>query len=53
MLACCPLAELGCTNAGVGAAGGEDFLTADPMANAATSPNTSAAASSSQRLRTS
>ncbi len=31
--------------------GADVFLTADPMANAATSPTTSAAASSSQRLR--
>jgi hypothetical protein len=32
--------------------GADVFLTADPMANAATSPTTSAAASSSQRFRT-
>jgi hypothetical protein len=53
MLACCALPELDWARDGVGAAGAEDFLTADPMANAATSPTTSAAASSSQRLRTS
>jgi hypothetical protein len=31
----------------------DDFLIADPIAKAATSPTTSAAANSSQRLRTS
>ena len=53
MLACCPLAELDCAKDGVGTVGADDFFTADPMANAATRPSTSAAASSSQRLRTS
>jgi hypothetical protein len=52
MLACCPLAELDWASDPVGA-GVEVFLIADPMANAATSPITSATASSSQRLRTS
>ena len=50
MLACCPLAELDWASDPV-AAGVEVFLIADPMANAATSPITSARASSSQRFR--
>lgn len=53
IVACCPLAELAWASDPVGAGGADVFLTADPMANAATSPRTSAAASSSQRLRTS
>jgi len=53
MVACDPLAELDCASVPGGAAGGEVFLIADPMANAATSPTTSASARSSQRLRTS
>ena len=53
MTAACALAELDCASDPVGAGGADVFLTTDPMANAATSPTTSAAASSSQRLRTS
>lgn len=52
MLACCPLAELDGASDPVGVAV-EVVLTADPMAKAATSPTTSAAASINQRLRTS
>jgi hypothetical protein len=52
MLACCPLAELDGASDPVGAEA-DVFLIADPTANAATSPTTSAAASISQRLRTS
>lgn len=50
MLACCPLAELDGASDPVGV-GADVFLTADPMANAATSPTSSAAASITQRLR--
>jgi hypothetical protein len=53
IVACCAPAELDCASDPAGAAGADDFLTADPMANAATSPTTSARPSSSQRLRTS
>jgi hypothetical protein len=52
MVACCPLAELEGASDPV-AAGADVFLTADPMANAATSPTTSATASIAHRLRTS
>jgi hypothetical protein len=52
MLACCALAELDWASDSV-MVGADVFLTADPMANAAASPATSANASSSQRLRTS
>ena len=52
MDACCALAELDWARDPVGA-GADVFLTADPIAKAATSPTTSAMASSSQRLRTS
>jgi hypothetical protein len=52
MLTCCALAALDWASDPV-AAGADVFLTADPMANAATSPTTRAAANSSQRLRTS
>ncbi len=53
MVACCALPALDWANAAVGAGADDVFLTADPMAKAATSPITSAAANSSQRLRTS
>ncbi len=53
MLACWELAEAAGASVPGAAAGAEDFLTAEPIAKAATSPTTSAAASSSQRLRTS
>jgi hypothetical protein len=53
MFACCPFEALDWTNDPVVAAGADVFLTADPMANAAPSPMTSATISSSQRLRTS
>jgi hypothetical protein len=53
MLACCELAEAAGASVPGATAGAEDFLTAEPMTKAATSPTTSAAASSSQRLRTS
>jgi hypothetical protein len=52
MVACCALAELDWAR-DAATAGADVFLTADPMANAATSPTTSARTSSSQRLRTS
>jgi hypothetical protein len=52
MLACCPLTEPEGASDPVGVAV-EVVLTADPMANAATSPTTSAAVSINQRLRTS
>jgi hypothetical protein len=52
ILACCALAALDGASDPV-AAGVEVFLTADPMAKAATSPITRAAANSSHRLRTS
>jgi hypothetical protein len=52
MLTCCALAALDWASDPV-TAGADVFLIADPMANAATSPTTSAAANSSQRLRTS
>ena len=52
MAACCALAEPDWASDPVGA-GADVFLTADPIAKAATSPTTSARASSSQRLRTS
>jgi hypothetical protein len=51
MPACCPLAELDGASEPVGAEV-EVFLIAEPTANAATSPATSAATSISQRLRT-
>lgn len=53
MLACCALAEPACASDPVAAGGAELFLTADPIANAATSPSTNATAKSSQRFRTS
>jgi hypothetical protein len=53
MLACCALPVLDGASDDPVAAGADVFLTADPMAKAATSPITSAAANSSQRLRTS
>jgi hypothetical protein len=53
MLACCELAEAAGASVPGATAGAEDFFTADPIAKAATSPTTSAAASTSQRLRTS
>jgi hypothetical protein len=53
MLACCVLAALDWASDPGATVGVDDFLTADPMAKAATSPTTSATASSSQRLRTS
>jgi hypothetical protein len=52
MLARWALAELDWASEPVGA-GADVFLIAEPTANAATSPTTSASASSSQRLRTS
>lgn len=52
MLTWCALAALDWASDPV-TAGADVFLTADPMANAATSPTTKAAANSSQRLRTS
>lgn len=52
MVACCVLAEPDWASDAVGA-GADVFLTADPMAKAATSPTTSASPSKSQRLRTS
>lgn len=53
MLACCALAALDEASEPVVAGAAEVFLTAEPMAKAATSPTTRAAASSNQRLRTS
>jgi hypothetical protein len=53
MLACCELAEAAGASVPGATAGAEDFFTADPITKAATSPTTSAAASRSQRLRTS
>ncbi|HEY6525345.1 MAG TPA: hypothetical protein VIY10_16295 [Solirubrobacteraceae bacterium] len=53
MLACCELPALDGASEDPVTAGADVFLTADPMAKAATSPITSAAANSSQRLRTS
>ncbi|HXD67176.1 MAG TPA: hypothetical protein VNV17_21295 [Solirubrobacteraceae bacterium] len=53
MLACCELPALDGASDEPVTVGADVFLTADPMAKAATSPMTSAAANSSQRLRTS
>ncbi|MGH2894028.1 MAG: hypothetical protein ACRDPM_12295 [Solirubrobacteraceae bacterium] len=53
MPVCCAVAALDWANEPGATLGAEDFLTADPMANAATSPTTSATANSSQRLRAS
>jgi hypothetical protein len=53
MEACCALAELDWARDPAATGGADVFLTADPMANAATSPSTNATARSNQRLRTS
>ena len=53
MEARCALAELDWARDPAAAGGGAVFLTAEPMANAVTSPTTNAAARSSHRLRTS
>jgi hypothetical protein len=51
--ACCAAAALGAAREPEVVAGADVFLTADPMANAAPRPITSATISSAQRLRTS
>jgi len=51
--ACCADAALGAAREPAAGGGADVFLTADPMANAAPRPTTSATISSAQRLRTS
>ena len=51
--ACCAAAALGAAREPAAGAGADVFFTADPMANAAPNPITSAAISSAQRFRTS